>query len=215
MGVRGTGVDSSASKSPSGSWGDARKGLLGESRSGFGVVGGDGVTTTALLVVAITGIVVAFLRCEGGGETGAASSVELCRCKRRYRRGAGEVNLAGFGAEDEDDGAAAEDFPLALDGPIQNASSSSSGIVASPVRRFLFPTTRFSASSPPSLAVLSPESLSHEPLERPVLRLWWVRGGVGRDAVEAERFNGRGMGGNATGDESSMALRLYGLIDEV
>jgi hypothetical protein len=42
-------------------------------------------------------------------------------------------------------------------------------------------------------------------LERDFL-LSSVRGGVGSDAVDADRFNGRGRtGGNATGDESSMA----------
>jgi len=50
-------------------------------------------------------------------------------------------------------------------------------------------------------------------LERDFL-LSSVRGGVGSDAVDADRFSGRGRtGGNAIGDESSIArvdMIVYG-----
>jgi hypothetical protein len=71
--VRGLGLPlvlSLASSSPAKSIGDAKKGLVGESRMGCltsGETGGE----TALGVIGADVVVVVVLRREGGGETGA------------------------------------------------------------------------------------------------------------------------------------------------
>lgn len=48
------------------------------------------------------------------------------------------------------------------------------------------------------------ESTLVEGLDFPPANLRRLRGGVGSEAIEAERFKGLGMGGNATGEESSI-----------
>jgi hypothetical protein len=95
-------------------------------------------------------------------------------------------------------------FSVELDAFIQNASSSAS--FTSLVRRFLC-ALMISAESPTSLSL--PElsksvSLSLEALERPFFRFRCVLGGVGSDAVDAERLSGLEIGGNATGEESNI-----------
>jgi hypothetical protein len=98
---------------------------------------------------------------------------------------------------------AVELFGIELDALIQNASSSAS--FTSLVRRFLCALT---ADSPASLSLAelpkSVSSLSLEALEPPFLRFLCVLGGVGSEAVDAERLRGLGIWGKATGDESSI-----------
>ena len=95
-------------------------------------------------------------------------------------------------------------FRFELDAFIQNASSSASSTLL--VRRFLC-TLMISGESDTSLSLAElPKSvsLSQEPLERPFFRFRCVLGGVGSDAVDAERLSGLEMGGNATVDESNI-----------
>jgi hypothetical protein len=104
---------------------------------------------------------------------------------------------------------ALEPFSIELVAFIQKASSSAS--FTSLVRLFLCTLVSPSESaSSLSLAELPMSvSLSEEALERPFFRVRCVLGGVGSDAVDAERLSGLGIGGNATGEESSIVWQRF------
>ena len=204
FGVRGLGLALLAlglgvSLSSTTFWGVETNGLFGESkRARFvaervrGVEGGDvacGVTTATFL-------------CDGGGETGA-TSICACACKRRYRSGA--LDDVSFFVDE------LEATPV-LKSPSQNASSFASAAFVSPILRFLFnaPLDSPSLSSSSLLnTTFSSLSLSQDPLDLPLACLRCVLGGVGNDAVDADRFRGLGIEGNATGDESSIARGFF------
>jgi hypothetical protein len=114
----------------------------------------------------------------------------------RFERVSGDVKLPAF---------ALAPFRIELDAFIQNASSSAS--FTSLVRRFLRALVISSESTASLSFVKLPKSvsLSEEALERPFFRFLCVLGGVGSDAVDAERLSGLEIGGKATGEESSIA----------
>ena len=170
----------------------ARKGLFGESRTGP-EDGGDS-TCEGGVVGRVT-----VRRREGGGDTGALgaapdlNSVETGGVEGEVEVGRGLVGLSVcFGVT------------VGL-GPPQKVASSSSSWRVLPLRRrrFLFlsgttaswsstTTSGRRSTASVSVSVSLPLSLSlslWDALE--CFRLWWVRGGVGNDAVEADLFSGR------------------------
>lgn len=197
---------------------ELRKGFSGESlKSGFvfGVAGGEkvlGLGSTEPVAEAIlidggdTGIV--DLRCEGGGEA-SSTSPEFWR--RRYSSGAtgGDESAVErvFIVTDE----AFWELPVSpvpftafdFESPSQKASSSLTFWGWVFLRFLMLPA---SSSSSLSSITRSSLSLSHEPLDRPRPRFRYVLGGVGKDAVEAERLRELRICGIDTGEESSIEL---------